>query len=70
MRIEKIIDDIIVYIIPKLHPDDILVLSTPNLWSPRQAEALHKVMGRILPDNKWVIFNSDDLSIKIEKELK
>ena len=70
MRIEKIIDDITVHILPKLQPDETLILSSPTLWSDSQALELKRVMDRVIPNNKWVFFISDDLSVKIEKETK
>lgn len=70
MRIEKIIDDITVHILPKLQPDETLILSSPNLFSDTQAEALKEVMNKLIPNNKWIFFISEDLSVKIEKEIK
>ena len=70
MRIEKIIDDITIHILPKLQPDETLILSSSTLWSDSQALELKRVMDRVIPKNKWVFFLCEDLSVKIEKETK
>ena len=59
-------EDFKLFKISELKPDDIILINTSTLFSTNMAEACKKQMNELFPNNKWVIFNSDDLRVTIE----
>lgn len=59
-------EDFKLFKISELKPDDIILISTSTLFSTNTVEACKRQMNELFPNNKWVIFNSDDLRVTIE----
>ena len=59
-------EDFKLFKISELKPDDIILITTSTLFSTNMVEAYRRKMNELFPNNKWVIFNSDDLRVKIE----
>lgn len=66
--VKEILEQTNFFLIPKLEPEEAVVMYTSTLMAESTAQAVRDVVSKAIPNNKWIIFNMEDLKVEVVKE--
>jgi hypothetical protein len=66
--VKEILEQTNFFLIPKLEPNEVVIMYTSTLMAESTAQAVRDVVSKAFPNNKWIIFNMEDLEVEVVKE--